>query len=70
MRPGCMQDAENLAKARHELDRDEQVRLAPCREHARKIHERDGDMETCSMCGDLCAVKMVQELLAENSKKK
>jgi phosphomethylpyrimidine synthase len=30
---------------------------------ARRIHCRDGDLETCSMCGDLCAVKMVKGLL-------
>ena len=43
------------------LDWDEQFRLALYGEHARKIHERDGETETCSMCGDLCAVKMVNE---------
>lgn len=51
-----------MAEARHELDWDEQFRLALYGEHARKIHERDGETETCSMCGDLCAVKMVNEL--------
>lgn len=51
-----------MADARHELDWDEQFRLALYGDHARKIHERDGETETCSMCGDLCAVKMVNEL--------
>ena len=51
-----------MAEARHELDWDEQFRLALYGDHARKIHERDGETETCSMCGDLCAVKMVNEL--------
>ena len=51
-----------MAEARHELDWDEQFRLALYGEHARKIHERDGETDTCSMCGDLCAVKMVNEL--------
>ena len=50
-----------MAEARHELDWDEQFRLALYGDHARKIHERDGETETCSMCGDLCAVKMVNE---------
>ena len=61
-----------MAKARHELDWDEQFRLALYGEHARKIHERDGETETCSMCGDLCAVKMVNELFgtADKGKKK
>ena len=51
-----------MAEARHELDWDEQFRLSLYGDHARKIHERDGETETCSMCGDLCAVKMVNEL--------
>jgi phosphomethylpyrimidine synthase len=51
-----------MAEARHELDWDTQFRLALFGDHARKIHCRDGDMDTCSMCGDLCAVKMVNEL--------
>ncbi len=59
-----------MAKARHELDWDEQFRLALYGEHARKIHERDGETETCSMCGDLCAVKMVNELFGTKGEKK
>ena len=51
-----------MADARHRLDWDEQFRLALFADPARRIHERDGDTETCSMCGDLCAVKMVREL--------
>jgi phosphomethylpyrimidine synthase len=58
-----------MAEARHELDWDEQFRLALYGEHARKIHERDGETETCSMCGDLCAVKMVNELFGTGGKK-
>ena len=41
-----------MAEARHELDWDEQFRLSLYGDHARKIHERDGETETCSMCGD------------------
>jgi len=51
-----------MAEARQRLDWDEQFRLALYGDHARRIHERDGDMETCSMCGDLCAIKIVQEI--------
>jgi phosphomethylpyrimidine synthase len=58
-----------MAEARHELDWDEQFRLALYGEHARKIHERDGATDTCSMCGDLCAVKMVNELFGTGKKK-
>ena len=59
-----------MAEARHELDWNEQFRLALYGENARKIHERDGETETCSMCGDLCAVKMVNELFGTGGKKK
>jgi phosphomethylpyrimidine synthase len=59
-----------MAEARHELDWDTQFRLALFGDHAKKIHQRDGDMETCSMCGDLCAIKIVNELFEEKKKKK
>jgi phosphomethylpyrimidine synthase len=59
-----------MAEARHLLDWDEQFRLALYGDHARKIHERDGETETCSMCGDLCAVKMVNELFGTGCKKR
>lgn len=57
-----------MAEARHELDWDEQFRLALYGDHAKKIHERDGETDTCSMCGDLCAVKMVNELFGTGKK--
>ena len=59
-----------MAEARHELDWDAQFRLALFGDHAKKIHCRDGDMETCSMCGDLCAIKIVNKLFEEKKKKK
>jgi phosphomethylpyrimidine synthase len=59
-----------MAEARHSLDWDEQFRLALYGDHARKIHERDGETETCSMCGDLCAVKIVNELFGTGKKGK
>jgi phosphomethylpyrimidine synthase len=59
-----------MAEARHELDWDEQFRLSLYGDHAREIHERDGETETCSMCGDLCAVKMVNELFGTAKKGK
>ena len=59
-----------MAEARHDLDWDEQFKLALFGDHAKKIHCRDGDMETCSMCGDLCAVKIVNELFGTGKKRK
>jgi len=58
-----------MAEARHSLDWEEQFRLALFGDHARQIHCRDGDMETCSMCGDLCAIKVVNELFGTEKKK-
>ncbi|WOF16897.1 phosphomethylpyrimidine synthase ThiC [Methanoplanus sp. FWC-SCC4] len=53
----------DMAEARRDLDWKRQFEIATYGEHAKKIHERDGDIETCSMCGDLCAVKIVRESL-------
>lgn len=51
-----------MGKAREELDWDRQFALSLFPDRAREIHERDGNRETCSMCGDLCAVKMVKDI--------
>ncbi|WP_394339500.1 phosphomethylpyrimidine synthase ThiC [Methanoregula sp.] len=51
-----------MAEARHDLDWDAQFKLAMYGDHAKAIHVRDGETDTCSMCGDLCAIKMVREL--------
>ncbi|MDD1720216.1 MAG: phosphomethylpyrimidine synthase ThiC, partial [Methanoregulaceae archaeon] len=59
-----------MAEARRRLDWDEQFDLALFGEHARKIHERDGKLETCSMCGEFCAMKIVQEVLGKGNKGK
>jgi phosphomethylpyrimidine synthase len=58
-----------MALARRDLDWEGQFATALYGDVARRIHERDGDLETCSMCGDLCAVKMVKELLDGKKKK-
>lgn len=53
-----------LALARRDLDWEAQFKLAIDGEIARKIKEtRDTSSEACSMCGDLCAIKMVKEAL-------
>ena len=58
-----------MADARRRLDWEEQFRLALFGDVARRIHSRDGEQETCSMCGDLCAVKMIRELFEGDTKK-
>lgn len=58
---------EEMAYARRNLDWEKQFSLAMFGEYARKIHLRDGETDTCSMCGDLCAVKLVRESLFKDS---
>ena len=60
---GAARREDAMGQARRRLDWDEQFRLALFPEHARRIHERDGAVETCSMCGDLCALKLAGDLL-------
>ena len=57
-----------MALARRDLDWERQFATALYGEVARRIHCRDGDLETCSMCGDLCAVKMMRDLLENGGK--
>ncbi len=57
-----------MAQARKNLDWDEQFRIAMYGDTAEKIHARDGDLDTCSMCGDLCAIKVVRELFEGSAK--
>lgn len=57
-----------MAEARKALDWKEQFRIALFPDRAQEIHERDKDTDTCSMCGDLCAVKMMRELFDDKGK--
>ena len=59
-----------MALARRDLDWERQFSTSLYGDVARRIHGRDGDMETCSMCGDLCAVKMVRDLFQGKKGKK
>ncbi|MEA2034021.1 MAG: phosphomethylpyrimidine synthase ThiC [Euryarchaeota archaeon] len=52
-----------MAVARRKLDWKEQFSIAMFSDHARKMHDRDGELDTCSMCGDLCALKLVEDIL-------
>jgi phosphomethylpyrimidine synthase len=57
-----------MADARRRLDWKEQFSLSLFPDAAEKIHARDGDLDTCSMCGDLCAVKMMQDIFQKSKK--
>jgi hypothetical protein len=57
-----------MAKARHEPDGDARFKLALFCDRLKKIHCRDGDMETGPMCGDLWVARMVNELFGKITK--
>lgn len=59
-----------MAEARKRLDWDEQFRVALFGDTARQIHERDRSLDTCSMCGDLCAMKMVADIFHKRPEKR
>jgi phosphomethylpyrimidine synthase len=55
-----------MARARRDLDWEKQFELAIDGERARKIRDsRKTESEACSMCGELCALKIVKEALKD-----
>jgi phosphomethylpyrimidine synthase len=58
-----------MAYARRDLDWEKQFELAIDGLRARKIRDaRKTESDACSMCGDLCALKIVKEVLGEKEK--
>ncbi|AEH24313.1 phosphomethylpyrimidine synthase ThiC [Pyrococcus yayanosii] len=55
-----------MSLARGRLNWEKQYELAPDKERFIEIRkERPTKTEACSMCGDLCAIKIIQEILAK-----
>ncbi|MFZ3059273.1 MAG: phosphomethylpyrimidine synthase ThiC [Candidatus Methanoperedens sp.] len=52
-----------MALARRDLDWSRQFSLAIDSEKAKDIHARSRNVDTCSMCGELCSIKMMRELM-------
>ncbi len=52
-----------MALARKELDWSKQFKYAINDEKARMIHERSRNVDTCSMCGELCSIKMMRDVM-------
>ncbi|MCZ7357995.1 MAG: phosphomethylpyrimidine synthase ThiC [Candidatus Methanoperedens sp.] len=52
-----------MALARRDLDWNRQFAIAIDSEKARKIHARSRNVDTCSMCGELCSIKMMREVM-------
>jgi len=68
--PGSFDWDKKMANARKNLDWAEQIRLSINPEHAAKVRrERSPKLsDVCTMCGEYCAIKLVEEAL-ENSEK-
>lgn len=59
-----------MAAARKTLDWEKQYSLAIDPQHARAVRDaRSSGSEACSMCGDLCAMKIVEQELEKGRKK-
>ncbi len=52
-----------MALARRDLDWNRQFGLALDSEKAKAIHARSRNVDTCSMCGELCSIKMMREVM-------
>ena len=66
--PGAAAWDEAMAKARKNLDWEEQMRLAidPALARKKRGNRRPEDSDACSMCGNYCAVKIVNRYLGGN----
>ncbi|MDY0267308.1 MAG: phosphomethylpyrimidine synthase ThiC [Methanimicrococcus sp.] len=59
-----------MGQARKELDWEAQYRLAIDPEHAKAIREsRNSESDACSMCGNLCAMKIVEREMEKGKRK-
>ena len=63
--PGAMDRDVSMAKARRALNWEEQIRLSLDPEWARSLRQSSPpqDQEVCSMCGEFCAIKGMNEYL-------
>lgn len=70
--PGAWEWDHKMSEARHELDWDTMLDLAIDPEVATKIREKSPPREedTCTMCGQYCAVKRISELRKSMKEKK
>jgi phosphomethylpyrimidine synthase len=54
-----------MARVRRDLDWKGQFKHAIDPERAIAIHSRCRDVETCSMCGELCSIKLMQDVMGK-----
>lgn len=55
-----------MAKARRDLDWNRQFKYAIDPDKAQSIHARSRNVDTCSMCGELCSIKMMREVMKKS----
>jgi phosphomethylpyrimidine synthase len=55
----------DMAIARRDLDWNRQFSYAIDSDKAKKIHSRSHNGETCSMCGELCSIKIMREVMGK-----
>jgi len=62
-RPGAFERDLAMARARKELNWEDQIRLSLDPGRAKKLRESkpSSDEDTCSMCGELCAIKIIKK---------
>ena len=61
---GAEQWDKDMSKARKSLNWDEQARLSLSPDVSRRVHSKHAsEGEACSMCGDYCAMRLVEEYL-------
>jgi len=65
--PGAVEWDRAMSKARKDRDWDTQIKLAIDPEHARQIREQalPNSEDVCTMCGEYCAIKLVDEALGK-----
>ncbi len=63
--PGALDWDREMSRARKHLDWEKQLSLSIDPQHARQVRQQSQPHEdkACTMCGDYCAVKMVEEAL-------
>lgn len=63
VREGARSMDRMMANARKELDWKKQFEQAIDPEKAKAIHARSKNVDTCSMCGELCSIKMMKNIM-------
>ncbi len=66
--PGAIEWDNKMSKARKELDWNKQIKLSIDPDTAEKMRNsgKPDQSDVCSMCGEYCAIKMVNEILKNN----